>query len=180
MAVLAARVTMSVAEQVVPKRAWAAACGLALLLGVEPGLRALQADLLLAQPDTRNLAREFIVTHVPAGARIGANTYYQYPKPQLPPEYRLVDFAGPDWAEAEWALVEDHPVSFFSPPVPPDAAQRIASHGELAADFDPFVPGRRDDGVYDPADAFYVPLAGLDTVTRPGPRLRIYRLRPTP
>jgi hypothetical protein len=179
-AVLAARVTMAVAERAQPRHAWAAACGMALLLVVEPGIRAFKTDRLLAQPDTRNLARDFIVSRVPAGARIGANTYYAYPKPQLPPEYRLVDFAGPDWADAEWALVEDHPVSFFSPPAPPEAAARLAAFGEVVADIDPFVPGRRDEGVYDPADAFYLPLAGQDTVTRPGPRIRIYHLRPNP
>jgi hypothetical protein len=178
LAVLAARVVMAVGERATPKHAWPAACGLAALLSLEPAQRALRTDRLLAQPDTRSLARDFVVGHLPPGARIGANTYYAYPKPQLPPDYRLVDFAGPDGPDAEWVLLEEHPISFFSPPAPPAAAARLASFGEVVADFDPFVPGRREEGVYDPADAFYVPLAGQDTVTRPGPRIRIYHLRP--
>jgi hypothetical protein len=32
--------------------------------------------------------------------------------------------------------------------------------------------------VYDLQDAFFVPLSRFDTVVRPGPTIRIYRLRP--
>jgi hypothetical protein len=178
LAVLGARVVAALAERTLPRHRRRSRRGAALLLVLEPGLRSWRTDVLLSRPDTRNLARDFITRHVPPGTRLGANTYYTYPKPQLPPEYRLVDFAGPDWADAEWAFVEDHPVSFFSPPPPPEAAERLASQGEVVAEFDPFVAGRREDGVYDAADAFYLPLAGQDTVTGPGPRIRIYRLRP--
>jgi hypothetical protein len=32
---------------------------------------------------------------------------------------------------------------------------------------------------YDQLDAFYLPVAGFQAITRPGPRIRIYDLRPT-
>jgi 4-amino-4-deoxy-L-arabinose transferase-like glycosyltransferase len=47
---------------------------------------------------------------------------------------------------------------------------------EKVLTIDPSVPGEPA-GVYDQQDAFFVPLGGLDSVTRPGPTLTVYRLR---
>jgi hypothetical protein len=38
--------------------------------------------------------------------------------------------------------------------------------------------GSAEDAVYDEQDAFYLPVAGLSEVTRMGPDLTLYRLRP--
>lgn len=176
LSVLAARAILAAAEKTLPQHAVAVAAGLALLVSVEPGLRAIRTEQLFRQPDTRNLAREFIAAHVPPGSRIAANAYYQYAKPELPNGCRYVDFGDADWTRDTWALVDEHPIAFFSPPPPPAAAARLASAGTLVADFDPFVSGRRAEAVYDPADAFYVPLAGQGAVRAPGPRIRLYRL----
>jgi hypothetical protein len=46
----------------------------------------------------------------------------------------------------------------------------------LVALFDPFDRGARP--VYDPHDAFFVPVAGFEGVRLPGPRISIYQLRP--
>jgi hypothetical protein len=73
-------------------------------------------------------------------------------------------------------LVTEHPIAFFSPPPPPAAQERLRTCGEAAAVFDPFVEGARvGDAVFDPADAFYVPLTGQLAVARPGPRVTLYR-----
>ena len=176
--VCAARAIEAAAQRMSPTRAVSIAVAIAALLSVEPALRAWRTDRLLQGPDTRNQAREWIATHVPSGASIAASTSYWYAKPELPPGYRYVDFAHPRAAAAEWALVDEHPVRYFSPPPPPAAAQRLASTGELVADFNPFVPGREAEAVFDPADAFYVPLAGQAAVRAAGPSIRIYRLAP--
>jgi hypothetical protein len=41
---------------------------------------------------------------------------------------------------------------------------RVAATGEAA-----------DEGIYDPQDAFFLPISGFDAVQRPGPTLLIYR-----
>jgi hypothetical protein len=72
--------------------------------------------------------------------------------------------------------VDEHPpIPFFSPPPPPEAQERLLSQADVAAVFDPFLA--EDTAVFDPADAFYVPLAGHGAVRAPGPRIRIYKLR---
>ena len=53
----------------------------------------------------------------------------------------------------------------------------LEAHASREALFDPFSPGSLP--IYDPLDAFFVPLAGFDGVDRPGPRIAIYRLNPS-
>jgi hypothetical protein len=36
------------------------------------------------------------------------------------------------------------------------------------------VPGRRDEAVFEPTDAYYIPMHGFGAVTRPGPHVRVY------
>jgi len=62
--------------------------------------------------------------------------------------------------------------------IPERVASELVSerYWERIFSIDPHVPGRSA-GVYDQQDAFFVPLAGLGSVTRPGPALTVYRLR---
>ena len=55
-----------------------------------------------------------------------------------------------------------------------DGATALPSAITLAATFDPYAP--RAQPVYDPHDAFFVPVAGFEGVRRPGPRLTLYRV----
>ena len=48
--------------------------------------------------------------------------------------------------------------------------------GVVVAIFDPYAPGARP--VYDPHDAFFVPVAGFEGVRQPGPRITIYGWKP--
>jgi hypothetical protein len=175
-AVLAAAAVDAVARALSPRRAAAVAWGAVIVLSLDPLARAVRTNRLLSGPDTRSLAREWIAAHVPAGAVIGAHTYYAYPKPELPPGYSWVDWADARSESVSWALVEEHPLSFFSPPPPPAAQARLDAAGAPAAVFDPFVPGGEGRAVFDPGDAFYVPLAGQEAVVLSGPRLEIYRM----
>lgn len=54
----------------------------------------------------------------------------------------------------------------------------LGGHATLLAVFDPFTPGTSPRPVYDPIDAFFVPMAGFAGVERPGPKIAIYRLDP--
>jgi hypothetical protein len=63
-------------------------------------------------------------------------------------------------------------------PERPDAHALLKRLGRVAAAFDPFDPGARP--IYDPHDAFFVPVAGFEGVHAPGPRITIYELRADP
>jgi hypothetical protein len=79
------------------------------------------------------------------------------------------------WRPA-WMVVETGPLAGYTIPevavpslVPEDRYERVFC-------VDPY---RRNetDAVYDQYDAFFLPLAGLDSVSRPGPALTVYRRR---
>ena len=71
-----------------------------------------------------------------------------------------------------WVVTQDHPLPFsFLPSGFRDDLRRLATPVQT---FDPFVRGEPLPE-YDPIDAFYVPLAGLSAVERPGPVMRIFR-----
>jgi hypothetical protein len=70
----------------------------------------------------------------------------------------------------DWIIIQDSPL--------PSATQAIVkevmeSGYVRAAEFPAFSPS--DDLVYDQQDAFYVPLAGLAHVVRPGPNFSVYK-----
>jgi hypothetical protein len=59
-------------------------------------------------------------------------------------------------------------------PFVPELHAAVRRHGALVATFDPLSLRARP--VYDPHDAFFVPVAGFPGVERPGPRLTVYRI----
>jgi hypothetical protein len=73
-------------------------------------------------------------------------------------------------------VVETGPLAGYT--IPESVASELAPerYWERIFSVDPYPP-HRSAGVYDQQDAFFVPLAGLDSVTRPGPALAVYRLR---
>jgi hypothetical protein len=94
--------------------------------------------------------------------------------------YRYVDIEKGPGLLARWALVDDSPIRFYSPPLPESAVQRLHERGRLRKKFDPFRPGLASRAVYDPADAFYLPISGLSSAQRPGPVIWIYEISETP
>jgi hypothetical protein len=80
-----------------------------------------------------------------------------------------------------WALVDESPIKRFSPPLADEVRRLLRDRGRLVAKYDPFVSAQaREEAVFDPADAFYLPLSGLGAVRQPGPVLRLYRLEAAP
>jgi 4-amino-4-deoxy-L-arabinose transferase-like glycosyltransferase len=80
-------------------------------------------------------------------------------------------------AGIEWVVLHDHPHLEYSRPDSAFAAQ-VEREAELAWHCDPFT-GKGEELVYDPLDAFYVPVSGFGGVERPGPKIRVYRLSGT-
>lgn len=158
--------------------AWAAG-GLALLL-TPCFIRDLQLNRLLSQTDTRTIARQWIEAHIPAGGAIAAtDNTTPYGKPQLY-TVRVVPFADPEALKNEGVqyLMSDSiaPLAFYSHGPTPAEQAMLDSHATLVFDINPLRPGAPAP-VFDAADAFYAPLRHITSMTRPGPRIRIWKLK---
>jgi hypothetical protein len=135
-------------------------------------------DRLAARTDTRVLAADWIAGHVPPGSRVAmvGTQLWSWGEPVIPPTMSLVrvkpDAAALDAAHAQYVVVHDHVL--FSSHVDPDALAALAPRLRLLATFDPFV-GDRSAAVFEPLDAYYIPMHGFAAVERPGPRVRVYR-----
>lgn len=113
------------------------------------------------------------------------------------PRYRLIrlgyfytaERVPEGWVEMsyDWAVLRDRGIDYVVTQESPlrafaavDERMRgtLEAHAAPLAVFDPFAPGSSPRPVYDPIDAFFVPMAGFAGVERPGPKITIYRLDP--
>lgn len=157
---------------------WAAGC-MALLL-TPCFIRDLQLNRLLSQTDTRTIARQWIEAHVPAGGAIAAtDNTTPYGKPQLY-TVRVVPFADSQVLKNEGVqyVMSDSiaPLAFYSHGPMPAEQALLDSQATLVFDVNPLRPGKPIP-VFDAADAFYAPLRHITSMTRPGPRIRIWKLK---
>lgn len=159
-----------------------------LLVVAEPAYRALRFDRLLSLPDTRVQAREWLNGRLPAGAAVMArdSKALRWGRPALEDRYTVVGYPEGSPAGrvarvarregAVCAVLAESPTGYI--PWAPEIHQVLRGLGAVEAVFDPYGPGAHP--VYDPHDAFFVPVAGFEQVRQPGPRVTIYRLRTTP
>lgn len=159
---------------------WATVAALVLLLF--PSLiRDYKLNRILARPDTRTLAREWIEQNVPDGATIAAtDASTPYGKPQLGGRNRLVllqNVADLRRQGIEWVLSDTAPLSFYSRGPTPEQLSELERDADLVFERNPYKPGTPEP-VFDHADAFYAPLQHASSMTRPGPWIRVWRLRP--
>ena len=143
------------------------------ILVAEPLANSIALLRLLSRADTRELAGAWIAQHaapdapiVSWGAPPGAVDYGRPPLDghpvlqRLPPE---------QWGSSGASLLvhHDHPLPWSADPLPP-AARSL----RVLAVFDPFEGDVRG-AVFEPLDAFYLPLARFSGIVRPGPRITI-------
>lgn len=159
----------------------AAVLALATIVLVAPSLRAsVLHDRIAARTDTRVEAGRWIAENIPAGARVAivGTQLWGWGEPVLPPSLSVVrlkpELAALESEHVQYVVVHDHVV--FSSQVDPAAMAALAPRLELLKEFDPF-RGPRSDAVFEPLDAYYIPMDGFAAVERPGPRVRIYRVR---
>ncbi len=159
-----------------PRAAFAAAIA---LVAAEPLASALAHDRILARPDTRVLASEWMRRHLPVGARVAVHgtRFWPWGEPGIPPRARRVpaaaDAASLEAAGASHLVVHDHPLFWSSADA--GALAALAPQLHLVAELVPYPAGARP--VFETADAYYAPFAGFCGVERAGPRVRIYELR---
>lgn len=154
-----------------------------LVLAAEPLASSIAHDRVAAQKDTRVLASEWLGANVPRGARVAmvGTEFWGYGEPAAPPGVEIVrsklDLAALDATGARYVVAHDHPL--FASRVDPEQLERAAPRLRLLTEFDPFT-GPREDAIFEPADAYYIPTYGFGAVSRPGPHVLIYELLPAP
>jgi 4-amino-4-deoxy-L-arabinose transferase-like glycosyltransferase len=159
-----------------PRAAFAAAI---LALAAEPLAASVAHDRILARPDTRVLASEWMSEHVPLGARVAVHgtRFWPWGEPVVPLRRLRVgpepDAAALERAGARWLVVHEHPLFWSSPDA--EALAALAPRLELAARFVPY--GAESRPIFETADAYYAPFAGFAGVERAGPEIRIYSVR---
>jgi hypothetical protein len=153
-----------------------AAAALALLVA-DPLYRSVRLDMLLARKDTRVQAREWLDARLAPGTviMIRDSKAMRWGRPALEDRYRLVNYV-PRLARqrrADYALLAESGTGYI--PWAPEIDAVLRANADVVATFDPFTADARP--VYDPHDAFFVPVAGFSGVSAPGPRITIFRFR---
>jgi Dolichyl-phosphate-mannose-protein mannosyltransferase len=168
------------ARAVAPARGAAAAvAGFALLL-VPSLVRDVQLDRVLLRPDTRTVARRWIAANIAPGTTIAEiDSPTVYGKPQLYGHYPVVNFENLEALRAKhirWVLADTYaPLAQYSRGPGPRQRAELESQGTLVFELKPLIAGAPRP-IFDPNDAFYMPLRHISSVRQPGPRIRIWRL----
>jgi hypothetical protein len=147
-----------------------------LLLVADPLYRDVRLDQLLSREDTRVTARRWLEAHVaPPGPIMARDSKaLRWGRPALEDRYEVIAYGNrlAKRRAAPWALLAESPTGYI--PWAPEIRTVLEEVGTVAAVFDPYGPRARP--VYDPHDAFFVPVAGFEGVRVPGPRITIYKI----
>jgi len=151
------------------------------ILCVPSLVRDVEANHLLDRPDTRTLARTWILEHIPAEDRIIFIPGSGFGKPDIQERYHVVSVESPkslqvDTKMANWVIVDSFPpLNKWSPGVTDAEMDLLNSEGKVVFDIDPLKPGG---GIptFDRNDAFYAPFTHITSMMRPGPKIRIWKI----
>ncbi|MFH1038554.1 MAG: glycosyltransferase family 39 protein [PVC group bacterium] len=154
---------------------------------LEPALRIIGLDQLLSRPDTRNLAGDWMEGNIPLTSAViysqpfifgRPDGFFRYPNrisaPQGLGAAEMRSLLDLDLPGTKYAVIHESPLAYSSPD--PEITRLLAGEGELVYRIDAFQLYRAR-VVFDPFDAFYVPLAGFREAAFPGPDIRIYGFR---
>jgi len=148
----------------------------AAILIADPAYRVVRLDRLLGREDTRVSARRWLDRNVPPPGPIMSreSKALRWGRPAIEDRYEVVAYGNrlARRRAAPWALLAESPTGYI--PWAPEIDAVLREVGTVAEVFDPYKAGARP--VYDPHDAFFVPVAGFEGVRVPGPRITIYRL----
>ncbi|HYL60013.1 MAG TPA: hypothetical protein VEU51_14175 [Candidatus Acidoferrales bacterium] len=179
---VAAADLMHLAESKIGRTRAAAALALLMTLILAPSVvRDVQLNRLLAQTDTRTLARQWIVAHLPLDTTLASTSVSNFGNPQLPAGYRyepVDDFQGLKANKIRWVISDSlAPLAAYSPGASPAELSWLHDNATLVFDADPIAPNATRAPVFDSADAFYAPLGNIASMERPGPRIRIWEVK---
>jgi hypothetical protein len=154
---------------------------LALLLALEPGYKDVRFAMLLCREDTRIAALRWLLARHPETGKVMApdSKALKWGRPDIESRYELVSMNNRRVRihAAPYLVLSESPTG-YSPWAPETHDFIRREGGVIVAILDPYAPGARP--VYDPHDAFFVPVAGFEGVRQPGPRITIYGWKPEP
>ncbi len=144
-------------------------------------IRDVQLNRLLRLPDTRTIARMWMLNRIPPGSTIAMVDGDGYGKPKLSSGYREISVNSSESLRSEtetakWVVADSFPLlSLWSKGVTDSELAELTSEGTLELDIDPIKAGA-EAPTFDPNDAFYVPFTHITSMLRPGPRIRIWKI----
>jgi hypothetical protein len=158
---------------------WVAGGLLAAIL-IPSALRDIELNRLLREPDTRAEARVWIESRIPRGESIAVTAANPFANPPLSNDYTYVPFGDFDSAAhrgTRWIVsAELAGIDLWAPQLSAAAVSELNSRAELLYDNDPIVAGARAP-TFDKLDAFFAPLNHIASMRKPGPRLRIWKIK---
>ena len=182
--IAAAVAVQRAAVAVRPQRSVPIAGALAVLLAAPALVNSGWMDVLLLRTDTRVLAGRWLASHaaaddavydaggVYAGAFLADVHAHVWDASTFVPAANA--FAGSGGRVPEWIVLPESPLVYGSVPA---ELRRLVAERYVPAETIAATDGAATSSVYDLHDAFFLPISGFASVIRPGPTLRIYRLR---
>jgi len=145
-------------------------------------IRDVEFNKLLRREDTRSLAGKWIEANVSPGTQIAVTNQDQYGKPQLlVGNYNWVpmeNLASLQRKHIYWVLSDSlDQLRAYSPALSKSEEEQLSTHATLVYDIDPLRHDSTTVPIFDEGDAFYAPFGGVSAMERPGPRIRIWRLK---
>ena len=155
---------------------------IAVVLAAPALVTSVWSDTLLAQPDTRVLASQWLAEHVPRSDSVyqAGSNYSDTPlgplQPQTWPRAAFDNASARFESDAlpDWLIIPESPVTLYTF-VPPSLRKIAAERYEIMHRVRATRPNVPDTGIYDPDDAFFLPVTGFGAILRPGPTIVIYR-----
>lgn len=157
-----------------------------ILLVADPAARIVKHNILITRPDTRLTSSTWLKERIPK------NTGLLFPNPlvfgrpwasfRYPNRVSLPrkatrriwrEFLSSPPAGLEIVIIDEHPLAYSS--LDPKVITLLDERADLVYRLDAERPNRPQ-AIYDPYDAYYVPLAGFNRIKAPGPSIKIYRL----
>jgi hypothetical protein len=152
-------------------------------IGVPALVNSVWLDVLLARTDTRVLAGRWLAAHVrPEESLYDAGGSYAQAYLVGVDVHRWSietfdaassSFRGADRHIPDWLVLPQSPLDMYTSVAP--GLRRLAGEQYELADSVRATREPAEGGVYDPQDAFFLPVSGFSAVLRPGPTLLIYR-----
>jgi len=174
--------------RIIPRNRFRGILLAAAVLGLvlEPAIRIIRLDRLLSRPDTRLIAGAWMKEHIPREAGVvflqptifgRPDQFFTYPHRISLPERAGVNMLRPIISspepEKKYAIISEHSLAYSG--LNAEMRSLLEEESEEIYTIKGGGEGNQD-VIYDPFDAFYLPLAGFGGVNLPGPEIRIFYL----